>query len=154
VKPLLERAQALVQKGDARGAQELVAKAMEIDPGEPEVRKAFKAVEQELLVLAEGYLANGEVRRALRAFQVIIERNPESALAHNGVGLALLQLKSYNDAVRAFERALALDPGNARYRQALTQAQSLEKASRTLERTGQENIQQMLGEPPGKKKTP
>jgi Tfp pilus assembly protein PilF len=132
----------------------MVAKAMEIDPGDPSVWKAFKAVEQELLVLAEGYLANGEVRRALRAFQVVIEKNPDSALAHNGVGLALLQLRSYDDAARAFERALALDPGNARYRQALTQARNLQKASKALERTGQENIQQMIGEQPGRKKTP
>jgi Tetratricopeptide repeat len=154
VKPLLDRAQALAIEGELREAQALVAKALEIDPGEPEVWKAFKGIEHDLLVRAEGFLADGQVRRALREFQLIITRNPESSAGHAGMGLALLQLRNYGEAVLAFERALALDPGNARYRQSLTQAKNLQKASKALERTGQENLQQMLGDQPGKKTEP
>jgi len=151
VKPLLDQAQALANDGDLRGAQELVAKALEIDPGEPEVWKVFKGIEHDVLVRAEGFLTDGQVRRALREFQTIITKNAESAPGHAGMGLALLQLKNYADAVAALERALALDPGNARYRQTLTRARDLQKASKALERTGQENLQRMLGDQPGKR---
>lgn len=151
VKPLLDRAQALANDGDLRGAQELVAKALEIDPGEPEVWKVFKGIEHDVLVRAEGFLTDGQVRRALREFQTIITKNPESAPGHAGMGSALLQLKNYAEAVAALERALALDPGNARYRQTLTRARDLQKASKALERTGQENLQRMLEDQPGKR---
>ncbi|MGH7320280.1 MAG: tetratricopeptide repeat protein, partial [Candidatus Rokuibacteriota bacterium] len=152
VKPLLDRAQTLVTEGDIRGAQKLVAEAMEIDPGEAEVWKAFKGIERDLLVDAETLLANGEVQRALRQFEFVIEKNPESAPGHYSKGRVLMQLKNYDEAVAALERAVTLNPGNARYRQALVQARNLQKASRALERQGQESLQQMLGEQPGKKR--
>jgi hypothetical protein len=154
LKPLLEKARALAVDGDLRGAQDVVAKALELDPGEPEAWKVFKGIEHDILVRAEGFLLDGQIRRALREFQTIITKNPDSGPGHAGMGLALLQLKSYDEAVTALERALALDPGNARYRQSLTRARDLQKASRALERTGQENIQRMLGDQPGKKREP
>jgi Tetratricopeptide repeat len=154
VRPLLEKAQALAAEGDVRGAQMMVVKAMEIDPVEPQVWRAFKDIEQDLLVRAETFLADGQLPRALREFQFIITTNPESALGHNGVGLALLQLKNYDEAVAAFERALILEPGNARYRAALTRARSLQKASKALERQGQQNLKEMIEDQPGKKKGP
>jgi tetratricopeptide (TPR) repeat protein len=154
VRPLLEKAQALAAEGDVRGAQMMVVKAMEIDPVEPQVWRAFKDIEQDLLVRAETFLADGQLPRALREFQFIITTNPESALGHNGVGLALLQLKNYDEAVAAFERALVLEPGNARYRAALTRARSLQKASKALERQGQQNLKEMIEDQPGKKKGP
>jgi tetratricopeptide (TPR) repeat protein len=154
VRPLLERAESLATEGDVRGAQTLVARAMEIDPGEPKVWKAFKGIEQDLLARAETYLADGQLQRAFREFQFVVRTNPESALGFNGVGLSLLQLKNYDEAVAAFEKALTLDPANARYRQALTRARSLQRASRALERQGRENLKEMIEEPPGKKKGP
>jgi tetratricopeptide (TPR) repeat protein len=154
VRPLLDRAQALANDGDLRGAQEAVGRALEIDPGAPEVWRVFKGIEHDVLVRAEGYLGDGQVRRALREFQTIVTRNPESAPGHAGVGLALIQLKSYDEAVVALERALQLDPGNARYRQTLTRARDFLKASKAFERTGQENLQRMLGDQPGKKREP
>ncbi len=154
VRPLLEKAQTLAAEGDVRGAQMMVVKAMEIDPVEPLVWRAFKDIEQDLLVRAETFLADGQLPRALREFQFIITTNPESALGHNGVGLALLQLRNYDEAVAAFERALILEPGNARYRAALTRARSLQKASKALERQGQQNLKEMIEDQPGKKKGP
>jgi tetratricopeptide repeat protein len=154
IRPLLEKAQALAADGDVRGAQMLVVKAMELDPGEPQVWKTFKGIEQDLLVRAETFLADGQLPRALREFQFIISTNPESALGFNGVGQALLQLKNYEDAVAAFEKALVLEPGNARYRQALTRARSLQRASRALERQGQQNVKDMIEGQNGKKKGP
>jgi cytochrome c-type biogenesis protein CcmH/NrfG len=132
----------------------LVVKAMELDPVEPQVWKTFKGIEQDLLARAETFLADGQLPRALREFQFVITTNPESALGYNGVGLALLQLKNYDEAVAAFEHALALEPGNARYRQALTRARSLQRASKALERQGQQNLREMIEEQPGKKKGP
>lgn len=154
VRPLLERAQALAAEGDVRGAQMLVVKAMELDPVEPQVWKTFKGIEQDLLARAETFLADGQLPRALREFQFVITTNPESALGYNGVGLALLQLKNYDEAVAAFEHALALEPGNARYRQALTRARSLQRASKALERQGQQNLREMIEDQSGKKKGP
>ncbi len=154
VRPLLDKAQTLAAEGDVRGAQMLVVKAMELDPVEPQVWKAFKGIEQDLLARAETFLADGQLPRALREFQFIITTNPESALGHNGVGLALLQLKNYDEAVVAFERALALEPGNARYRQAVTRARSLQRASKALERQGQQNLKEMIEDQSGKKKGP
>jgi hypothetical protein len=154
VRPLLESAQALANDGDLRGAQEAIARALEIDPGAPEVWRVFKAIEHDVLVRAEGYLVDGQVRRALREFQTIVTRNPDSAAGHAGMGLALIQLRSYDEAVTALERALQLDPGNARYRQTLTRARDFLKASKAFERTGQENLQRMLGDQPGKKREP
>ena len=93
-------------------------------------------------------------KRSSSAFQTIVTRNPDSAAGHAGVGLALIQLRSYDEAVTALERALQLDPGNARYRQTLTRARDFLKASKAFERTGQENLQRMLGDQPGKKREP
>jgi hypothetical protein len=154
VRPLLEKAQALAAEGDVRGAQTLVVKAMELDPGEPRVWKTFKGIEQDLLVRAETFLAEGQLPRALREFQFIITTNPESAFGYNGMGQALLQLKNYDEAVAAFEKALVLEPGNARYRQALTRARSLQRASKALEQKGRENLKEMIEDQPGRKKGP
>jgi tetratricopeptide (TPR) repeat protein len=151
VRPLLEKAQALAAEGDVRGAQMMVVKAMEIDPVEPQVWRAFKDIEQDLLTRAENFLADGQLPRALREFQFVITTNPESALGHFGVGLALLQLKNYEEAVAAFERALVLEPGNARYRAQLTRARSLQKASKALERQGQQNLKDMMDDQTKKK---
>ncbi len=153
VKPLLEEALALAKDAEFRRAQALLVKAMEIDPAEPAVWKAFKEIEQDLLLRAETFLADGQLPRALREFQFVIRTNPESARGHNGVGLVLLDMKSYDEAVSAFERATALDPANARYRQALHEARRLQKASRALEERGKENLKEML-EAPGKRKGP
>jgi tetratricopeptide (TPR) repeat protein len=154
VRPLLDKAKVLAADGDVRGAQTLVVRAMEIDPGEPQVWKTFKGIEQDLLARAETFLADGQLQRAFREFQFVVTTNPESALGYNGVGLALLQLKNYDEAVAAFERALALDPANARYRQAVTRARSLQRASKTFERQGQQNLKEMIEEQPARKKGP
>jgi cytochrome c-type biogenesis protein CcmH/NrfG len=70
------------------------------------------------------------------------------------MGQALLQLKNYDEAVAAFEKALVLEPGNARYRQALTRARSLQRASKALEQKGRENLKEMIEDQPGRKKGP
>jgi len=78
--------------------------------------------------------------------------NPESARGQNGVGLVLMQLKNYEEASQAFDRALVLDPGNARYRQAVNDARRLQKAASALEEKGKETVKGMLNEQPGKKR--
>jgi tetratricopeptide (TPR) repeat protein len=152
VKPLLDKALALASESEYRGAQALLAKAMEIDPGEPQVWKAFKEIEQDLLTRAETFLADGQLPRALREFQFVIRTNPESARGQNGVGLVLMQLKNYEEAAQAFDRALALDPGNARYRQGLNDARRLQKAAKALEEKGKETVKGMVNEQPGTKR--
>ena len=152
IRPLLDKALTMASQSEYRGAQALLAKAMEIDPAEPQVWKAFKEIEQDLLSRAETFLADGQLPRALREFQFVIKTNPESARGQNGVGLVLMQLKNYEEAGQAFDRALVLDPGNARYRQALNDARRLQKAASALEEKGKETVKGMLNEQPGKKR--
>jgi tetratricopeptide (TPR) repeat protein len=148
----LDKALTMASQSEYRGAQALLAKAMEIDPAEPQVWKAFKEIEQDLLSRAETFLADGQLPRALREFQFVIKTNPESARGQNGVGLVLMQLKNYEEASQAFDRALVLDPGNARYRQAVNDARRLQKAASALEEKGKETVKGMLNEQPGKKR--
>ena len=133
-------------------AKATLAKAMEIDPAEPQVWKAFKEVEQDLLNRAETILADGQLPRALREFQFVIQTNPESARGQNGVGLVLMQLRNYEEASLAFDRALSLDPGNARYLQAQSDARRLQKAAKALEEKGKETVKGMVNEQPGMKR--
>jgi arylsulfatase A-like enzyme/tetratricopeptide (TPR) repeat protein len=52
---------------------------------------------------------------AMRAEEAALARSPESAAAHNGLGLLAIDAERPPDAVREFERATALDSTNASY---------------------------------------
>ena len=152
IKPLLDEAEARARESDFRGAQKLVAKAMEIDPAEQRVHDAFKRLEADLVNRAQTFLAEGQVARALREFQFVLDKNPRSAPAYHGTGEVYMKMKNYDEAVAAFERALEMDPSNARYRRALTRAQSEQKGLKALEKSGQDNLKEMITDDAGRKK--
>src|SRR4051794_3608906 len=52
---------------------------------------------------------------AARADQAALTIAPDTAMAHNGVGLLAIAAGNNADAVKAFERATAIDSGNASY---------------------------------------
>ncbi len=47
---------------------------------------------------------------AIELYQTFIKRNPRHAGLYSDMGVALLKLKRYDEALRSFEQALALDP--------------------------------------------
>ena len=49
-------------------------------------------------------------QEALELYQEFSQKNPGSATLHSGMGVALVGLNRPNEALRSFERALALDP--------------------------------------------
>ena len=63
--------------------------------------------------LATAYLQLGQPDKALATTEAFAKRNPESAGAHFGVGLALLGAGRYEEAVQAFGRGEVLDPSNS-----------------------------------------
>ena len=52
---------------------------------------------------------------AVRADQAALTLAPNSAMAHNGLGLLAVDADRPQDAVKEFERAAAIDPNNASY---------------------------------------
>ena len=104
----------------------------------PSLAKAFEAIEEELdspvssvpadfqsfvesiepekedthvlLQLAELAIEGGDPRMGLLRYEQAIERDPRSADAWTGKGVALQQLERFRDALEAYDRALALKP--------------------------------------------
>jgi tetratricopeptide (TPR) repeat protein len=58
-------------------------------------------------------LANKDPRRALMFFRAAEQLSPTSAIVHNDICVALNELRRYEDAVVACQRAAALDPNLA-----------------------------------------
>ena len=64
---------------------------------------------------AAGPLAESLREEAIRADRAALALDPESATAHNGLGLLAIDENRPADAAREFDRAAALDPNNASY---------------------------------------
>lgn len=63
---------------------------------------------------AEFYYERGENEKALNAYEMALELNPNSPLAWDGKGMALANLGRTNEAIQAHDQAIRLDPGFAR----------------------------------------
>jgi len=53
----------------------------------------------------------GKYETAVNDFNRALDMDPEYVLAHNGRGMAYLEMELYDEAVSDFETAIALDPG-------------------------------------------
>jgi len=62
-----------------------------------------------------GPVANALLDEAVRADRAALVLSPNSAVAHNGLGLLAIDLNRPQDAVKEFERAATIDPNNASY---------------------------------------
>jgi protein O-GlcNAc transferase len=100
---------ALEAAGDTEGARKSYATLLALDPG-----NAFAHYNLGKLHFLAHALAEAE--QHLRA---ALERKPEFAEAQVVLANVLVVLKREDDAMRAFERAAALDPGNAQVRATL-----------------------------------
>jgi predicted TPR repeat methyltransferase len=84
--------------------------------GQPELaRKDFEAFRRQtdrLVQEAEKMTLSGRLGEAEHAYQQLIRVQPDSASGYAGLGRLLLRMDRFEDARRALERALALDPGD------------------------------------------
>jgi tetratricopeptide (TPR) repeat protein len=76
--------------------------------GAPEARSFDLSLKQGLL-----FFERGEYAKAAEQFRAATASNPDSAKAHNYLGICYFQLKNYEPARGQFEKAAALDPSFA-----------------------------------------
>ena len=62
-----------------------------------------------------GPAASALIDEAVRADRAALVLSPNSAIAHNGLGLLAVDLNRPQDALKEFERAATIDPNNASY---------------------------------------
>ena len=96
VKALCLLASGLVQKGLFVEAEEVLRRALEIDPGDRSARREMA----NLLRVQE------RREEALEAYRGLLEIDPNYALAHSYVGDLLVQLQRYEEAVEPLSKAL------------------------------------------------
>lgn len=54
----------------------------------------------------------GSWREAAFRFEKVVRSDPDNAYAHNNLGVALESVGKFEEALKSYERALELDPGN------------------------------------------
>ena len=125
IKALLNKAEALFQKGAYNEAIDAYKKAIETSPYpnqqlQPEdVSRLFDAYYN----LALSYINTEKSDDAIAAFQKASELNSNDATIYNNLGVLYFRKKLHDDAKHCFEKALAID---AQYKEA---QQNLEKVS-------------------------
>jgi tetratricopeptide (TPR) repeat protein len=63
--------------------------------------------------LANSYLEDGKLDRALATFDEAIAQNPDYAESHRGKAITLMLLDRFDEARALFDRAIELDPASA-----------------------------------------
>jgi len=82
--------------------------------------------------LAVSRFGQKRYREARDLFRALVSVKPDDARAHSNLGAALYHLGRPGDALRGFERALALDPSLKTARTGLQQARQASEATRTV----------------------
>jgi tetratricopeptide (TPR) repeat protein len=59
----------------------------------------------------------GSWREAAFRFQKVVRSDPDNAYAHNNLGVALESVGKFEEALKSYERALELDPGNGKIKE-------------------------------------
>ena len=85
-------------------------------------RNAPVTASSALMNAGDLYMRSGRFDKAVSSFRGAIALNPGSAMAQNGLGEALGELKQYQPALRAFQQAVNLDSSfvRARYNMGVT----------------------------------
>ncbi len=65
--------------------------------------------------LAEAYLGLGDSGKGVAVSESFVKRNPESAFAHGSLGQSLIGDGRYDEAIRAYSRAVELSPSEGSY---------------------------------------
>ncbi|MBI4396544.1 MAG: tetratricopeptide repeat protein [Elusimicrobia bacterium] len=100
----LEKAAKLTDRGDTSGAIAVLAAALEA--------KGWKADDEEAMrvELARSYLMNGALENAEGQFRTVLEKFPENAYAHLGMGYLYLVKGFDSFAVESYQKARELNP--------------------------------------------
>lgn len=108
---MLKNGKAEIKNGDFQRAADYLTEAVEADPENEECWNYLSLAYTRI----PGKLPDAEeaIRRALRL-------NPENSDYHANLGLVLLRAERQEDAMKEFERALSLDPGNSRAQKGLS----------------------------------
>ncbi len=125
------------EAGDAAGAAELYARALELDPGHEEAsirchlgvcKRLLGHVDEAITELVAArkinpglkeihnqlgfcYYSQGEYYRAIECFEAAIEIDPGSAIDYANIGSNLRKLGMLGPALKWYDMALELDPG-------------------------------------------
>ena len=108
-------ARALKDGGHLDAALEAYRAAAKRWPTDPMVLHDLAVAARDAAGAAAGSKAAALRDEAARADQAALTIAPDTAMAHNGVGLLAIADGKTADAVKAFERATAIDSGNASY---------------------------------------
>ena len=130
-------ARALAESGQAARALDVYRRAAQRWPTDALLLHDLAVAAREAAGKTSGAAASALVDEAVRADRAALVLSPNSAVAHNGLGLLAVDLNRPQDALKEFERAAAIDPNNASYsmnlgnaRRALGDASGAEQAYR------------------------
>jgi len=108
-------ARALGESGQAARALEVYRRAAQRWPTDPLLLHDLAVAAREAASKTSGAAASALIDEAVRADRAALVLSPNSAVAHNGLGLLAADLNRPQDALKEFERAAAIDPNNASY---------------------------------------
>lgn len=106
---LLQRGHALMRQAHHAQAAIVLERAARLEPRKGSIIEA----------LARAYYSSRQHQRAAEAFEALLEIDPSAHYGHFGLGLSLTRLGRTTEARLHLRLAVALDPANAGYRQAL-----------------------------------
>ena len=130
-------ASALQKSGRPARALDIYRRAAQRWPTDASLLHDLAVAAREAAGKTAGTAASNLLDEAVRADRAALVLSPNSAIAHNGLGLVAVDLNRPQDAAREFERATTIDPNNASYwanlgnaRRAIHDASGAEQAYR------------------------
>jgi Flp pilus assembly protein TadD len=112
------RGMALLNKGSAAAAAQLLQRAADAEPGSRSVREA----------LARAQFDTGRYAEAADNFRVNVEASPSDDYAHFGLGLSLARVGDHQNAAQYLALAAAMRPDHKHYTDALHQVRATLRA--------------------------
>jgi tetratricopeptide (TPR) repeat protein len=108
-------ARALGENGQSARALEVYRGAAQRWPTDALLLHDLAVAARNAATKLSGPAASALIEEAVRADRAALVLWPNSAVAHNGLGLLAVDLNRPQDALKEFERAAAIDPNNASY---------------------------------------
>jgi choline-sulfatase len=108
-------ARALGESGQSARALEVYRRAAQRWPTDALLLHDLAVAARNAAAKTSGPVANALLDEAVRADRAALVLSPNSAVAHNGLGLLAVDLNRPQDALKEFERAATIDPNNASY---------------------------------------
>ena len=108
-------ARALKEAGQVQAALAIYRQAARRWPADATLLHDLAVSARDAANAAHGTTARAMRDEARRTDQAALALDPNSAIAHNGLGLLAIDDDQPGEAVKAFERAAAIDPNNAWY---------------------------------------